>query len=122
MKMVSKVVDEGFLTINEDRKRFHILAIAKDKRIIKSCKKLINKMKNKGYELVPFENCCEPGDEIEIHDKNGTVKKRGFSGIGFGETSLYSNLKRQGLNDDEILRKCLEMRGMKITNKLEEQK
>jgi len=101
MKMISKQIDEGVLTINEERKRFHILAIGKNKKLLfKNGKKIINEMKKKGYNFVPFEDCCEPGDEIEIHDKNGNIEKYGFADIGFGKTSEYS-LKQQKISDND---------------------
>lgn len=93
MKMISKFKDGGILTINEDRKRFHFLAIQEDARqLLKDTTKIIKKMQKQGYEFVPFENCCEPGDEMEIHHTNGTIEKRGIADIGFGETSEHSKM------------------------------
>lgn len=86
MKMITKIIEEGCLTFNDERKRFHILAVGKDKRtVFQNGKKIINEMVIKGYKFVQFEKCCEPGDEIEIHHKNGTIEKRGFADIGFGD-------------------------------------
>ena len=85
MKMITKVLDEGLLTMSYDRKRFHILAIGKDqKEVLENGIKIINEMQSKGYELVPFECVCEVGDEIEIHNPDGSIEKHGYADVGFG--------------------------------------
>jgi hypothetical protein len=71
--------EKALLTINESKKRFHILSITKelkDNEFFPESQKKINEMINQGYELVPFEKVPDHLDKCEIHDVNGKVVSR----------------------------------------------
>jgi hypothetical protein len=108
-KMTTKIVSNGILTFNPARKRCHFLYIGDKTTSIKEAHKIVKKEVKKyrkiGYSIVPFECCCEPGDELEMIDKNGKVISQGFADVGFGATSRYAVWKKQGLSDEDCLKR-----------------
>ncbi len=84
-KTISKIIDHcnraySLLTINEGKKRFHML-MAGDKKIKKGIfsagQKKLSDLIRAGYTLVPFEEVFDHMDECEMYDIKGNLVKAG---------------------------------------------
>ena len=70
--------DRSILTVNEEKKRYHILLIGKDvKKMFSPGQKKMREYKRNGYQLVPSENVFDDGDEFEAYDAKGNLMESG---------------------------------------------
>lgn len=85
-KTITKTINEGndnhsILTVNEEKKRFHVLIACNDglkKTPFKLATQRVKTMKDKGYTLVPFEDVFDHMGESEIYDKDNNLISSGI--------------------------------------------
>jgi hypothetical protein len=96
-KIISKSIKlnenvRGILTINEEKKRFHLFGISGkvgEEEILITTFNEIKKDQYNDYEFVPFERVFDHMDMLEVYDSDGNLMRIARVDTSGGYARLY---------------------------------